>query len=473
MMYWLAAGVAGILLGVGILLLKKVFFYLSESTLGLLDAMLESELDDSQKQKGLIKNLGKVLSSLFLFVLQIFATVVVSAFPLLLYSGLDFQEFQSSHWGGWQFWVALSAGSIVPFVIASFKKQTGDYSPISKLLHRLLLNNYNVSRMLFKMEKKSIVKEDLPANKEFVIVSGLARCGTTGITTKLYESGIFNSLSYSNLPFLLSPNLWKKFYKPDGAPKKERAHGDKVMFGLDTVEALEEFFYKAFLKDCFIHEGTLTEHEITEDIYQEYLTYQQLVQSAQGDDANVYLAKNNNFLLRYNSLRKLNDKFYALVLFRDPLNHAYSLMKQHVRFTQQQQDDSFVLEYMNWLGHHEFGENQKVFQFGAEVPEIGYGKGDINYWLEVWINYYSYLLNLPQHDNTLLIDYDDFLNSPEELLSAISKHTGYDLQKVKTDSFENTNRYTGDFDSDLLAKAESIYSKLKEQKLTPSPIESV
>src|SRR5690606_12918075 len=123
-------------------------------------------------------------------------------------------------------------------------------------------------------EKKSILKTAEPTDKEFVIVTGLARCGTTGLTTKLFESGAFHSLSYANLPFLLSPNLWKRFYKPDGATKKERAHGDKVMFGLDTVEALEEFFYKAFLKDSFIGESTLTEHSISADIYQEYLAYQ-------------------------------------------------------------------------------------------------------------------------------------------------------------------------------------------------------
>src|SRR5690606_35645537 len=130
----------------------------------------------------------------------------ISAIPLFAYSNFDFQTFESTHWGGWQFWVALSIGSIIPFVIASFKKQKGDYSPMSQLIHRLLLNNYNVSRMLFKMEKKSILKTAEPTDKEFVIVTGLARCGTTGLTTKLFESGAFHSLSYANLPFLLSPN---------------------------------------------------------------------------------------------------------------------------------------------------------------------------------------------------------------------------------------------------------------------------
>lgn len=469
MMYWVAAGIAGILLGGGILLLKKVFFALAESTLGLLNAMLETELDDTQKQKGLISNLGKVLGSFFFFLLQIAATVVVSTVPLLAYSGFDINKFEATHWGGWQFWLALSVGSLLPFILASFKKQPEDYSPMSKLLHRLLLNNYNVSRMLFKMEKKSILKKaNEPTDEEFVIVTGLARCGTTGLTTKLFEAGVFHSLSYANLPFLLSPNLWKKFYKPAGAPQKERAHGDKVLFGLDTVEALEEFFYKAFLKDSFIKERTLTEHEITEDVYRDYLAYQKMVQKVQGSDAKIYLAKNNNFLLRYDSMREHNEKFYALFLFRDPLNHAHSLMKQHVRFSQRQEDDTFVLEYMDWLGHHEFGMHHKVFQFGENAPNILFEMDDINYWLEVWINYYEQLLNLPEHPKTLLIDYNDFLNSPHQLLDAISKHTGFNLDKVQTDHFENTNQYKGSYNSEILATAEDIHAKLKSIKLVPT-----
>lgn len=470
-MYWLAAGLAGVILGVGIILMKRVFFALSESTLGLLDAMLETEKDDTDKQKMLIGNLGKVLGSLFLFVLQIAATIFISTIPLLAYSSFDIDVFNATHWGGWQFWLSLSVGSIVPFVVMSFRKKEEDYSDMSKLLHRLLLNNYNVSRMLFKMEKKSVSQD--PANKNFVIVTGLARCGTTGLTTQLFESDKFHSLSYANLPFLLSPNLWKRFYKPDGAAKKERAHGDKVLFGLDTVEALEEFFYKAFLKDSFIGDDSLKEHSISAEVFDDYKAYQLMVRKTSQTDSDIYLAKNNNFLLRYPSLREHDDDFITLLMFREPLDHAYSLMKQHKRFLQQQNEDGFVLEYMDWLGHHEFGMHHKVFQFGEKSFKSEYNQDDINYWLEVWVNYYSKALTLPAHGNTLYIDYADFLNKPAELFEAIDSISGIDLSGIEAIAFENNNHYQGAVDESLLQKANSIYNEFRSKRLVPSVNQSV
>ena len=82
-----------------------------------------------------------------------------------------------------------------------------------------------------------------------------------------------------------------------------------------------------------------------------------------GKSKNNYLSKNNNFILRYKSIRKLNNCFIMVILFRSPLEHANSLLNQHKKFCKIQKKDPFILEYMNWLGHHEFGLNQKQFSF--------------------------------------------------------------------------------------------------------------
>ena len=39
---------------------------------------------------------------------------------------------------------------------------------------------------------------------------------------------------------------------------------------------------------------------------------------------------------------------------------------------------------MNYLGHHEFGENFKVFNIGKNKEN---NPLDLNFWLEKWINY--------------------------------------------------------------------------------------
>ena len=84
-----------------------------------------------------------------------------------------------------------------------------------------------------------------------------------------------------------------------------------------------------------------------------------------GGDATdaMYVAKNNNALLRYRALRRMNREFHAVVMFRDPLKHAASLLAMHQKYCTMQGDDPFVLEYMNWLAHHEFGLGHKPFNF--------------------------------------------------------------------------------------------------------------
>ena len=82
----------------------------------------------------------------------------------------------------------------------------------------------------------------------------------------------------------------------------------------------------------------------------------------------VYLAKNNNAVLRLKSMLPLNPDMTVFVLVRDPLQHAFSLMKQHQKFEKEQTEDPFILEYMNWLGHHEFGQGQLPFNLSGSGP---------------------------------------------------------------------------------------------------------
>ena len=47
--------------------------------------------------------------------------------------------------------------------------------------------------------------------------------------------------------------------------------------------------------------------------------------------------------------------------------------------------NKFVLEYMNTIGHYEFGKNHKVF-FNSNIHNDNLG--DVNYWLYQWIKVY-------------------------------------------------------------------------------------
>ncbi len=454
---------SSVLLSTGILLIRKFFFGLGENTLSLLNTLLDNHDEDEIKQRKLIKNLGKTLTSLFLFLVFLALVLFITLLPFLVYVNFDLAAFQQLDTESWAFVVVFLVGSVLPFLFISFRKPKSDYSELSVLLHRMVLNNPNIALSLFKMEKTFFKKKTQNPNPVFLVVSGLARAGTTGLTTLLHQSDKFYSLSYANMPFLMNPNSWKLVYKPRDSKLKERSHGDKVMFGLNTVEALEEFFFKAQLRDGFIKEKELIMHEIDADIHREYLVYQQLLKP--NGTLSTYLAKNNNLLLRYRSLRTHNPEFIAVFLFRNPVEHAYSLLKQHQGFLKKQTEDAFTLEYMNWLGHHEFGRNHKYFAFTKTAISDKYEPGSINYWLCIWINYYTELLQFVEDKNLYLLNYEDFLHNPAKVIASLEEIMQESLGITQIAPFKNTNQYAGEIDETLQKQALGIFDKLKQHQI--------
>lgn len=464
-MYYFLVFLSLLLLSIGIILAKKTFFELAINSTSLLNAMLESSEDELLKRKLLIQNLGKELVSLVKFFIFILVILSLSAIPILIYIRFDYSLGNSLDLSSALFYTCLIAGSIVPFVVLSFKNEKGDYSDWSKLLHHIILDNYNLAKGLFFLEKRIYSKRIRGDSKKFLIVSGLARAGTTALTKLIYRSGKFHSLTYANLPFLLSVNIWRKFYNPKEAKLKQRAHGDRVLFGYNTVEAFEEYFFKAFLKDGFVREFSLVQHDIDTGTFANYLVYQDLIRRKKNSNT-IYLAKNNNLILRYRSLRALNPDFKAIFLFRDPLDHSLSLLKQHRRFSKLQNEDHFVKEYMDWLGHHEFGLNQKYFAFQEFPWENDFTKDSINYWIFVWIDYYSMLLTLVDDPDLFLVDYDDLLKFPDELIRALSKSLDIDFTVNNIEVYEQTSREAVKVHNELLDKAMAIHSLLLQKKLT-------
>lgn len=432
MMYLIVVGL-GALVSFGILILFRYRIYtLIKATVGLLNDML-ADVSDEEKQKLLVAGLGKVLSNLFLVLLLV--GLSISCFLIILYGyaftqnlSLTDLDFEST-----AFYLSLAAGSIVPFVPLMMKKSESGYSESARLLHQMILDNQNLGKFLLQLEQniflKKVDNEDAPA----IIISGLARAGTTALTTQLHELGDFYSLNYANMPFLMAPNLWKKIYNPKGAQKTERSHGDGLEFGLDSIEALEEYFWKSQLNDSFIESDNLKQHQVHEETAITYQNYQKLIRSA-SDSGSVYLAKNNNMMLRYESIKDHCQNLKVILLIRKPLDHANSLLKQHQRFCKMQREDLFVLEYMDWLGHHEFGLNQKEFRFDGQDP-VGSEKESIDYWISVWTNYYTAIKKYLGDNQVTLIPYEDFLEDPKAVFRELKGELGLYLQDKEFDKF--------------------------------------
>jgi hypothetical protein len=145
------------------------------------------------------------------------------------------------------------------------------HNSLDQLLHDTYLGNQSIAESSFDIESLFIGKQPLP--KENIFVTGLARSGTTSVFNYLYNSNEFGSLLYSDMPFLLMPNLWNFIPKKKKTDKTERFHGDNIMVGDDSPEALDEFFWKVFLKNSYISKDSLEINKIDDYIIKKYEKY--------------------------------------------------------------------------------------------------------------------------------------------------------------------------------------------------------
>ncbi len=434
---------------------RSLFYDLAQNCLGLVNVVL-TDLEEDVKITQVEKSSNKLLVSFSkMFVLFLLA-LSVACFPLVIYCLSTETDYSSLSLSSFYSILSISIGATVPFLIPMGKKEPSNYSELSQLLHHLALDNYRISEKLFRYESKLIKRKNLKKRNDFVVISGLARAGTTSLMNDLAKISCFVSLNYANMPFILCPNLWAKFYNPKADQLEERSHKDGILIGHNSNEALEEYFFKVKMDDSFVKDTHLSEHKVPEEDYTDYIDYQTIIKL---DDKKIYLSKNNNFCLRYNSIRDYNDDFVMVILYRDPLAHATSLLEKHRHYSKLQKEDPFVLDYMNWLGHHEFGLNQKPFVFNDATNILDEDKNSIDFWLKSWINYYNHVLTI-QHPNTLLFNYDAYCNNPEEVINTIVKKLGIQTEVPAYQPFRNTRKNDAVVPDSLLEEAQGIYQKL-------------
>ncbi len=280
------------------------------------------------------------------------------------------------------------------------------YSPLDRILHRLALGVPLLSEMVHDIERAVHLKSapDI-AGQPHVFVSGLARSGSTVLLRELYRTGQFGALTYVDMPFVLAPNLWRRLGSPaDPGVLRERAHGDGIKINAESPEAFDEVFWRVQNGSAYIRQDRLLPHYPDRDLLNGFTDYMRLVLKCHSKTR--YLSKNNNNILRLDALSTAYPAAYFLIPLRDPLQHAYSLLRQHRRFLQ---CDDFTADYMGWLGHHEFGRTHRPFAFDS-LPE-----GDpktLDYWLRVWIAAYQHIAGLTAA-NILLIDLEQLAINPK------------------------------------------------------------
>ncbi|MCB9274527.1 MAG: sulfotransferase [Lewinellaceae bacterium] len=338
------------------------------------------------------------------------------------------------------------------------------YSGGSKALHALILGNPFLMKALLDMELSRYSGGGLAEGQgRPVFISGLARGGTTSLLQKLYLSGAFRSLAYEDMPFVLTPNLWRRAYPRQARPEplEQRAHGDGILVNYQSPEAFDEVFWKVLCGKDYIRKDCLVPHSVSEEIVEMFRKYVAVVvRSGDKPEQNRYLSKNNNNILRIPALFQAFPDAVVLTPFREPVSHALSLLNQHERFVKINAQDPFSGRYMKWLGHFEFGLNHRPFQFDAG-PAAGqqYQPADINYWLSAWVNYYQFALD-NYADKLSWVAFESLCAAPRQTLGAIAELVKTRLDVDEAEPYKPPHRETAGLDKALLDRGEAIYDKL-------------
>ena len=243
------------------------------------------------------------------------------------------------------------------------------YGTMGRLLHRIAFRAGTAQHAL------SDVEETLYADRiggitaeDPVFITSLPRSGTTILLKLLWQTGRFASHTYQDMPFVLCPLLWSRYtgrFAEEIEPT-ERAHGDGLEVSGESPEAFEEMIWKHFWPSHY-HEGHIRpwspgdENEEFNSFFRSHMRKRIALRTEEGDRGKMtaergYLSKNNLNIARLAALPKLLQDGTFLVPFRDPVQQASSMHRQHERFLQIHEEDDFVRDYMEAIGHHEFGE---------------------------------------------------------------------------------------------------------------------
>ena len=300
-------------------------------------------------------------------------------------------------------------------------------------------------------------------SKQHVFISGLARAGTTVLMRKFHATGLYRSLTYRDMPFVLAPNLWRRLslISRREIENAERAHGDNLFVNIDSPESLDEVFWRVFVGDEYLQKTHLNSHVPSGEVLRKYVRYVNAILSAHTPRKELYLSKNNNNILRLGSIHQAFPNALILIPFREPLQHAFSLLRQHRRFSGLHEQNDFILSYMTWLGHHEFGLDHRPFLLGSTRLNP-YSTETLDYWLQLWCRTYAWLEN-SKPKSALFICYED-LCAHEENWASLAELANIPVSRRISDPFKLSNRSIDNaVDQCLADHASTIYTRLVTQ----------
>lgn len=265
-----------------------------------------------------------------------------------------------------------------------------------------------------------------------VFITALPRSGTTILLKLLCQTGRFASHTYRDMPFVLCPLIWNRYAEQFAGEVEptERAHGDGLEVSGESPEAFEEMIWKHFWPEYYREDQIRPWRpgDNNEEFTSFFEVHMRKVIALRTEEADGeknggrrYLSKNNLNIARLAALPDPLRTGTIVIPFRDPIQQAASMHHQHQRFLQIHEEDDFVREYMEAIGHHEFGKGLKPVNFSGWIdtaPDLD--PNTLSFWLRYWIAAYEHVLDHAGGD-VVLISYRRLTEEPRSALSRLAE----------------------------------------------------
>ena len=351
------------------------------------------------------------------------------------------------------------------------------YSRLDRWLHHLAFKAITPQKAMADIEESLFATRLEPLGvAQPVFITSLPRAGTTLLLELLAGTDRFATHTYRDMPFVLCPLLWDQlsssFRTRD--PLRERAHGDGISINTDSPEAFEEILWKAFWPKKYrsdrILPWTIQDRDAEfEAFYRSHMRKIIALRSAgkPGREGWRYASKNNANISRLPLLTSLFPDCRIIIPVRNPWDHCHSLLNQHRRFTALHREDTFGRQYMEWLGHYEFGAALRPIDFSNWIDSnAGLDPDQAEFWLTYWLSAWQSILAVAS-PNVSFLDYDWLCSMPEAGLTVLSYAVSLEDSSLLTHrsaSIRSTAKYSeGDFPhipKSLLSGVRTTYESL-------------
>lgn len=348
------------------------------------------------------------------------------------------------------------------------------YGPIDRLLHRFAFRAGRTQRALADVEDllhRQVLEAVTLRNPVFI--TALPRSGTTILLELLWETDQFSTHTYRDMPFVLCPMLWRRFSEPFGLDhtRRERAHGDGLEISGTSPEAFEEMIWKEFWPDHYQDDRILPwtpaeENSEFDAFLESHMRKVIVLRREDASDERRYLSKNNLNIARLGAVTPAMRSGVFLVPFREPLQQAASMLRQHHRFTRIHAEDPFMLRYMEAIGHHEFGDALRPVDFGGWMSEAS-DPGRLEFWVRYWTAAYRHVLDHADA-STCLVSYEALTEEPNQTLAQLADAIGVEAYALVDRAERIRPPRTHDLDQSqlepaIVEEARETYSRLRSR----------